>query len=179
MDARFAALLEMLRARFEKNMHRHKGLSWQDVEARLLAQPSKMKVLMEMDQTGGEPDVIGTGANGAIIFCDCSPECPSGRRSLCYDAESLAARKEHKPMGSAVEMARAMGISLLTEEEYVTLQALGPFDTKTSSWLSTPSKLRAMGGALFGDHRYGRTLIYHNGAQSYYAARGFRGIIKI
>lgn len=175
-----AALLQLLQTRFEKNMNRHIGLKWGDVLERLQQNPEKLYVLQQMEETGGEPDVIGVDANTKqYLFCDCSPESPPGRRSTCYDAEGLLSRKEHRPDHSAVEMAEEIGISLLTPEEYRFLQQLGPFDTKTSSWLRTPGDIRALGGALFGDYRYGTVFIYHNGAQSYYAARGFRGLLRV
>lgn len=172
---RRAALLETLRARFEDNVQRHEGLAWADVAARLEAAPGKLWSLSELERTGGEPDVVGRDeATGEVVFVDCSAESPDGRRSLCYDDEALAARKKHKPAGSAVAMAADMGARLLTESEYRSLQRLGPFDTKTSSWLDTPPDIRELGGAIFGDYRYGTVFVYHNGAQSYYAARGFR-----
>jgi hypothetical protein len=174
------ALLRTLKARFEKNMSRHKGLQWPDVADRLAAQPGKLWSLGEMEGTGGEPDVVGFDSKtGACTFCDCAAESPSGRRSLCYDAEALESRKEHKPGGSAMDMAEEMGISLLTEAEYRALQALGDFDKKTSSWIITPTDIRKAGGALFGDRRYGHVFVYHNGASSYYAARGFRGSLLV
>ena len=173
-------LLEALQARFENNMHRHKAIAWADVQARLEAHPGALKSLHEMEATGGEPDVIGQDKKtGGLTFCDCSAETPGGRRSLCYDREALDARKEHKPQSSAIEVAAAMGIELLTEEQYRELQTLGEFDLKTSSWIATPPDLRALGGALFGDRRYGRVFVYHNGAQSYYTARGFRGALRV
>jgi hypothetical protein len=173
-------LLHALRARFEKNTHRHVGIDWAEVQARIEANPGALESLHQMEASGGEPDIIGkAGRSSAFIFCDCSPESPSGRRSTCYDAEALASRKEHKPKNSAVEMAAAMGIELLTEEQYRDLQKLGEFDTKTSSWIRTPEDVRALGGALFCDRRYGRVFVYHNGAQSYYAARGFRGLLRV
>jgi hypothetical protein len=173
-------LLKTLKARFEKNMHRHAGLAWADAQARLLGNPAALKSLKEMEATGGEPDVVGGAKDsGQLIFCDCSPESPTGRRSTCYDAEARASRKEHKPEASAVEMAAAMGIELMTEEQYRDLQKLGEFDAKTSSWIETPSDVRALGGALFCDRRYGKVFVYHNGAQSYYAARGFRGWLRV
>jgi hypothetical protein len=167
-------LLETLRARFEEHRERHEGIRWSEVQARLEAEPDAFWSLHEMERTGGEPDVVGRTEDGAYLFYDCSPESPDGRRSLCYDREALEARKKHKPDGSAVEAATAMGAELLTEEEYAALQALGPFDTKTSSWLRTPAEVRDLGGAIFGDRRYERVFTYHNGAESYYAARGFR-----
>ena len=173
-------LLQILKARFEKNMRRHKGIAWVDVESKLEKKPDALRSLQEMEATGGEPDVIGKSKDsGRFIFCDCSSESPRGRRSLCYDAEALASRKEHKPQGSAVEMASAMGIDLLTEERYRELQKLGEFDTKTSSWIETPPDVRTRGGALFCDRRYGKVFVYHNGAESYYAARGFRGLLEV
>ena len=172
-------LLRTLKTRFEKNMNRHKGLEWAKVQARLVANPEKLRSLSEMEKTGGEPDVIGYDKKtGEYIFCDCSSESPKGRRSLCYDREALESRKEHKPKGSAIEMAAAMDIELLTEEQYRALQKLGNFDTKTSSWLKTPSDIRRLGGALFADRRYDNVFVYHNGAPSYYAARGFRGSLR-
>ena len=173
-------LLRALKARFEKNMHRHKGLTWADVEAKLENSPKALKSLGAMEQTGGEPDVIGWNTKtGQLVFCDCSAESPAGRRSVCYDRAALDSRKEHKPQNSAVEMADEMGIELLTEEQYRALQALGEFDMKTSSWVKTPPDVRSLGGALFCDRRYGKVFIYHNGAQSYYAARGFRGLLAV
>ena len=171
------ALLQALEARFEKNMRRHSGIAWTKVRAKLEGNPDALRSLREMEATGGEPDVIGQ-EHGQFIFCDCSPESPTGRRSGCYDGEALAARKENKPANSAVEMAVAMGIDLLTEEQYRDLQKLGEFDTKTSSWIKTPPELRKLGGALFCDRRYGKVFVYHNGAQSYYAARGFRATLR-
>lgn len=173
-------LLKTLKARFEKNMHRHRGLDWSSVQARLEAHPDKLWSLNEMERTGGEPDVVGYDSEtGEYLFDDCSPESPGGRRSLCYDREAREARKEHKPQSSALEMAAAMGIELLTEEEYRKLQELGEFDTKTSSWVMTPPEIRALGGALFCDRRYNHVFTYHNGAESYYAARGFRGKLRV
>jgi hypothetical protein len=173
-------LIATLSARFEQNMHRHKGISWADVQARLERHPAAMKSLAAMEASGGEPDVIGHGAkSGQITFCDCASETPAGRRSLCYDREALDARKENKPQGSALDMAAEMGIALLTEEQYRALQELGEFDVKTSSWIHTPPDVRSLGGALFCDRRYGRVFVYHNGAQSYYAARGFRGWLSV
>lgn len=173
-------LIRTLKARFEKNMHRHPGIAWPDVQARLEANPGALDPLRAMETTGGEPDVIGRDSGtGHFTFCDCSRESPVGRRSVCYDREALDARKEHKPQTSAVEMADAMGIELLPEERYRELQELGEFDTKTSSWVRTPPDVRALGGALFCDRRYGRVFVYHNGAQSYYAARGFRGSLHV
>jgi hypothetical protein len=173
-------LLTTLKARFEKNLNRHQGLEWAKVQARLEANPEKLWSLHEMERTGGEPDVVGHDKKtGEYIFCDCSAESPKGRRSVCYDREALEARKEHKPENSAVGMATAMGIELLSEEQYRELQTLGDFDTKTSSWVKTPSDIRKLGGALFCDRRYGHVFTYHNGAESYYAARAFRGSLKI
>jgi len=174
------ALLSALQSRFEKNRNRHVGLAWADVQQRLEASPEKLWSLHEMERTGGEPDVVGQDSRtGEYLFVDCAAETPNGRRSLCYDREALESRKEAKPASSAVEMAEAMGITLLMEEEYRALQQLGTFDAKTSSWVQTPADIRQRGGALFGDWRYGRTFIYHNGAQSYYAARGFRGVLRV
>lgn len=173
-------LLGALKARFEKNMNRHKGLDWAQIQARLETSSEKMWSLQEMERTGGEPDVIGRDRqSGEYLFYDCAAESPSGRRSLCYDEEALQARKEHKPKDSARNMAAAMGVELLTEEEYRALQKLGNFDTKTSSWVATPAEIRKLGGALFCDRRYGTVFLYHNGAESYYAARGFRGVLKV
>jgi len=173
-------LLGTLRARFEKNMNRHKGLEWANVQARLEGDPEKLWSLSEMERTGGEPDVVGLDKKtGEYIFYDCAEESPKGRRSLCYDREALDSRKENKPKGSAVETAAAMGIELLTEEEYRELQKLGNFDLKTSSWVKTPSGVRTLGGALFCDRRFNTVFLYHNGAESYYAARGFRGSLKV
>jgi hypothetical protein len=173
-------LLEALKARFEKNPNRHEGVPWIKVQTKLEARPEKLWSLHEMERTGGEPDVIGHDPNAAeTLFCDCSAESPEGRRSLCYDPEALKSRKEHKPKGSVAGLADAMGIELMTEEEYRKLQTLGEFDTKTSSWVKTPSDVRSLGGALFCDRRYGKVFLYHNGAESYYAARGFRGSLKI
>lgn len=173
-------LLGALKARFEKNMNRHKGLEWTQIQARLETSAEKMWSLQEMERTGGEPDVVGRDRqSGKYLFYDCAAESPSGRRSLCYDREALEARKEHKPKDSAMNMAAAMGVELLTEEEYRALQKLGNFDTKTSSWVSTPAEIRKLGGALFCDRRYGTVFLYHNGAESYYAARGFRGVLQV
>lgn len=171
-------LLKLIKGRFEKNMHRHSTLSWTDIQSKLEKNPEKLWSLNEMEETGGEPDVTGY-ENGCYIFCDCSAESPKGRRSVCYDPEALASRKEHKPRHSAIGMAHEMGIELLDEASYRTLQQSGRFDTKTSSWIKTPKDIREAGGAIFGDWRYGHTFIYHNGAESYYAARGFRGILKV
>jgi hypothetical protein len=171
-------LLQALQARFERNMHRHQGIAWTGVRAGLEGNPRALRSLREMELTGGEPDVIGQEA-GHFTFCDCAAESPTGRRSVCYDREALDSRKEHRPGSSAVEMAAAMGIDLLTEEQYRELQRLGEFDTRTSSWIRTPPDIRSLGGALFCDRRYGRVFVYHNGAQSYYAARGFRGSLRV
>ena len=173
-------LLRTLQTRFEKNMNRHQGLEWTKVQARLEANPGKLSSLNEMESTGGEPDVVSSDKkSGEYIFCDCSPESPKGRRSLCYDREALNARKENKPKGSAAEMASAMGVELLTEEQYRELQKLGEFDTKTSSWVKTPANIRELGGALFCDRRFDTVFVYHNGAESYYAARAFRGLLRV
>jgi Protein of unknown function (DUF4256) len=173
-------LLKTLKARFEKNMARHKGLDWAKVQAKLEANTEKLWSLNEMETTGGEPDVVGHDKKtGDYSFYDCSAESPKGRRSVCYDGEALKSRKEHKPKNSAVEMATAMGIELLTEEQYRELQKLGNFDLKTSSWIETPSNIRKLGGALFCDRRYDQVFLYHNGAESYYAARGFRGSLRV
>lgn len=173
-------LLGILKARFEKNMNRHKGIDWAEVVTKLQSNPKKMAALYEMEKTGGEPDIIGCdNKTGEYIFCDCSAETPSGRRSTCYDREGLESRKEHKPENNALDMAAAIGIELLTETQYRELQSLGNFDLKTSSWIVTPADIRKLGGALFVDRRYGHVFVYHNGAQSYYAARGFRGILKV
>jgi hypothetical protein len=172
-------LLATLEARFEKHMPRHKGITWDAVAKRLKGKTAKLKALNAMEETGGEPDVIGKDGKDGFVFADCSAESPSGRRSLCYDQEGLESRKDHPPAGNAVDEAAAMGIELLDEAGYLALQKLGEFDLKTSSWLATPPKLRSKGGALFGDRRYGRVFIYHNGAQSYYAARGFRGMLRV
>lgn len=173
-------LLQTLKTRFDRHTHRHAGMDWSEVQARLALHPDALKPLQQMEATGGEPDVIGRDEKtGQVLFCDCSPETPTGRRSACYDAEALAVRKEHRPADSAVAMAEAMGIELLTEEQYRRLQALGEFDLKTSSWILTPPDVRALGGALFCDRRYGRVFTYHNGAQSYFAARGFRGLLRV
>lgn len=175
---RHEQLIATLQDRFEANMQRHAAIAWPDVLARLDASPKKLESLAQMEATGGEPDVIGIDG-GAYLFCDCAAESPAGRRSLCYDADALAARKENKPKGSAAELAAEMGIELLTEEMYRSLQALGPFDLKTSSWLKAPPEIRKLNGAIFGDSRYGRVFVYHNGVQSYYASRGFRGLLRV
>lgn len=173
-------LFKVLKARFEKNLNRHKGLEWAKVQAKLEANPEKLWSLNEMERTGGEPDVVGHDKkSGEYIFFDCSEQTPSGRVSLCYDDEALAARKEHKPKGSAVGVAAAMGIEMLTEEEYLSLQKLGEFDAKRSSWLKTPADFRKKGGALWGGRSYGRVFIGCNGAESYYAARGFRSSLRV
>ena len=165
-------LIQTLAKRFAGNMHRHPGVNWDDVVARLSANPDKLRALAEMERTGGEPDVVVL--NGTLCYADCSPESPTGRRSLCFDQKALDGRKENKPSGAAVEAAAAMGVELLTEAEYRALQRLEPFDRKTSSWIETPPAIRALGGALFCDRRYDVVFVYHNGAESYYAARGFR-----
>ncbi|HVU26736.1 MAG TPA: DUF4256 domain-containing protein [Verrucomicrobiae bacterium] len=173
-------LLKALKVRFEKNLNRHKGFDWTKVQAKLEANPEKLWSLHEMERAGGEPDVVSFDKkSGEYIFFDCSPESPKGRVSLCYDREALDSRKEFKPKNSVVDMAAEMGVELLTEEEYFALQKLGEFDTKTSSWIKTPVDIRKLGGALYGDRRYGRVFVGHNGAQSYYAARGFRGSLRI
>lgn len=174
------ALLITLKKRFEANMNRHEGLDWSSVQTKLEANPEKLWSLNEMERTGGEPDVVRHEAlTGEFVFVDCSEQSPAGRRSLCYDQQALETRKANKPEGSALEMAEAMGITLLNETEYRELQKLGAFDTKTSSWLRTPEKIRELGGAIFGDRRYDTIFIYHNGADSYYGARGFRGLLKV
>ena len=173
-------LLKTLKARFEKNMHRHKDFEWAKVQARLEANAEKLWSLHEMEKTGGEPDVVGHDKKtGEYIFYDCAEESPKGRRSICYDREALESRKEHKPKASAMDVAAALGIELLTEEEYRELQKLGTFDTKTSSWVKTPADIRKRGGALFCDRRYDTVFVYHNGAESYYAARAFRGALRV
>ena len=178
--ALYNEFIDTLKVRFEKNKARHTGLNWSAVMARLEASPEKIQVLYEMELTGGEPDVISYDMKtGEFTFCDCSPESPLGRRSLCYDREALNSRKEHKPSGSAIEMASSMGIEILTEEQYRELQKFGEFDRKTSSWVKTPLSIRTLGGALFCDRRYNHVFVYHNGAESYYAVRGFRGFVKI
>ncbi|WP_334075022.1 DUF4256 domain-containing protein [Paenibacillus sp. A14] len=175
-----AELLATWKARFEKNMNRHDGLEWGEVQAKLEASVEKLWSLHEMERTGGEPDVVGHDQEtDEFIFCDCSAESPKGRRSVCYDREALESRKEHKPQNSAMDMAAAMGIELLTEAQYRELQKLGKFDTKTSSWVITPDNIRKLGGALFCDRRYETVFVYHNGAESYYAARGFRGSLRV
>ena len=180
LSSEWGELVRTLRARFEKNMHRHQGLEWAKVKARFEANSDKLWCLNEMERTGGEPDVVGFDENtGEFIFYDCSPESPKGRRSLCYDRAALDARKENKPRDNAVDMAAAMGIELLTEEQYRGLQKLEEFDTKTSSWVKTPANIRKLSGALFCDRRFNTVFVYHNGAESYYAARGFRGLLRI
>ena len=175
-----AALLTTLQARFEKNTKRHKGIEWAKVQTTLEAAPEKLWSLSEMERTGGEPDVVGFDKkSGEYIFFDCSAESPSGRRSICFDREGLESRKEHRPENNAIEMAAAMGIEMLSEAEYRELQKLGEFDLKTSSWVQTPAEIRKLGGALFCDRRYGTVFVYHNGAQSYYGARGFRGSLRV
>jgi hypothetical protein len=173
-------LLVALKARFEKNLNRHKGLEWSKVQARLEARPDRLWSLQEMERTGGEPDVVGQDKkSGEYIYWDCSAETPKGRVSVCYDREGWESRKEHRPKNTAMDIAAAMGVELLTEEQYLELQKLGEFDTKTSSWVKTPAEMRELGGALYCDRRYGRVFVGHNGAQSYYAARGFRGSLRV
>lgn len=173
-------LFKALQSRFGKHKGRHDGLAWADVEARLADDPQAIRSLAAMEETGGEPDVIGRDdATGRFVFCDCSPETPTGRRSICFDRAALDARKDNKPRSSAMAMAAEMGIELLTEEQYRALQELGEFDRKTSSWIATPPDIRKLGGALFCDRRYGKVFVYHNGAESYYAARGFRGMLIV
>ena len=173
-------LLGVLKARFDQNGNRHKGLEWKQVQAKLEVSAEKLRSISEMERTGGEPDVIGLDSKtGEYVFCDCSAESPRGRRSICYDREALDARKEHKPENDAVSMAAGMGIDLLTEEQYRELQKLEPFDTKTSNWVKTPSAIRKLGGALFCDRRYDTVFVYHNGAESYYAGRAFRGLLRV
>lgn len=175
-----ADLCAVLKVRFEKHMSRHKGLEWSSVQHKLDAAPEKLWSLQEMEKTGGEPDVIGYDKKtDEYIFCDCSEESPKDRRSICYDRESLDARKEFKPKNTAIDMATAMGIDLLTEEQYRNLQKLGHFDTKTSSWIKTPADIRKLGGALFADYRFGTVFVYHNGASSYYSGRAFRGMLRV
>ena len=173
-------LLELLKVRFEQNMKRHQGIEWVKVQAKLEANPDKLYSLHEMENSGGEPDIIAYDkSTDEYLFCDCSAESPSGRRSICYDREALDSRKENKPHNNAIDMAEAMGIELLTEEQYRDLQKLGKFDSKTSSWIKTPSEIRKLGGALFADFRYNTIFIYHNGAPSYYAGRAFRGLLRV
>jgi hypothetical protein len=175
-----AELLGALQDRFEQNMHRHAGLAWARVKARLEAHVEKLRSLHEMEATGGEPDVVGQDQQtGEYVFVDCAAQSPEGRASLCYDREALDSRKKFKPKNSAMELAAAMGIELLTEAQYRELQQLGEFDTKSSSWLKTPAEIRKLGGAIFGDRRFGRVFVYHNGAESYYSGRGFRGWLKV
>lgn len=173
-------LFKILKHRFEKNMNRHKGIEWPKVQARLEAHPERLHALSEMERTGGEPDVVGRDKkSGEFIFVDCAAESPAGRRSICYDREGLESRKENRPENCAVDMAANIGIELLTEAQYRDLQTLGCFDAKTSSWIKTPAEIRKLGGALFCDRRYDAVFVYHNGAQSYYAARGFRGLLRV
>lgn len=173
-------LLATLEARFEKHTRRHPGISWDEVRARLQADPGKLQTVSEMERTGGEPDVIGRDpVTGALLFVDCSKQSPTGRRSLCFDAAALESRKQNKPRDSAMNVAKALGVELLTEAEYRALQELGEFDTTTSSWVQTPPRIRKLGGALFCDRRYDTVFVYHNGAESYYAARGFRGVVRV
>ncbi len=175
-----AKLLETLKTRFEKNRQRHPGLDWAKVEARIQAKPEKMSSLHQMESTGGEPDVVGQDKkSGELVYFDCAPQSPEGRTSLCYDREALDSRKKFKPKNSARDLAASMGVELLTEEQYHELQQLGEFDTKSSSWLNTPPEIRKLGGAIFGDRRFGRVFIYHNGAESYYSGRGFRASLKV
>lgn len=173
-------LIELLKNRFEKNSHRHKGIDWTHVQAKLIKSPDKLWSLQEMENTGGEPDVVAYDQQSdEYLFMDCSPETPKGRRSLCYDCEALESRKDHPPKNSAIDIAIEMGVELLTEEQYHQLQKLGEFDLKTSSWLATPDEIRQLDGAIFADRRYGRVFVYHNGAQSYYAVRGFRCCLRV
>jgi hypothetical protein len=173
-------LITTLSDRFAKNIHRHTGIDWGSVQAKLVASSEKLNALHEMERTGGEPDVVGYDEkSGEFIFCDCSPESPIGRRSICYDRAALDSRKENKPSGNAVEMASSIGIEILTEQQYRELQKLEEFDKKSSSWVKTPSNIRSLGGGLFCDRRYGHVFVYHNGAESYYAGRGFRGRLKV
>ncbi len=176
---RFEDLITKLEERFKKNSHRHPKIEWETVKSRLQQNPDKLESLSQMEETGGEPDVIGVEKNGELLFVDCAAESPSGRRSVAYDKEGQNSRKEHRPENNALDMAKTMGIELLTEEQYRNLQELENFDCKTSSWLKTPREIRTLGGAIFADFRYGQVFIYHNGAQSYYAARGFRGCLKV
>jgi hypothetical protein len=175
-----AELIKTLKDRFAKNMHRHTGIDWDSAQAKLEASPEKIQALNEMERTGGEPDVVGFDEKTSeFIFCDCSPETPIGRRSICYDRKAFDSRKENKPSGSAIEISSSIGIDMLTEKQYRELQELGEFDRKTSSWVNTPAKIRDLGGALFCDRRYDQVFVYHNGAESYYASRGFRGRLKV
>lgn len=177
---RVEELLEILRIRFEKNVNRHPDVAWKEVESKLTESPEKLWFVNEMEETGGEPDVVVLDSVGKeLLYVDCAAESPKGRRSLCYDQNAWNSRKEHKPSGSAMEMAKDMGVELLNEEQYRDLQKFGTFDQKTSSWLYTPDSIRALGGSIFGDWRFGRTFIYHNGAESYYGSRGFRGMLKL
>lgn len=179
-SGQFEGLLDVLKTRFEKNLDRHKGIKWADVQAKLEKSQKKLQSLDAMEETGGEPDVVSFDKKtGEYVFYDCSPESPKGRRSLCYDRKAWEARKEHKPSGTAMDMAEEMGIEILTEEEYRQLQELGEFDLKTSSWVKTPAEIRRHGGAIFCDRRYNHVFTYHNGADSYYAARGFRGLLRV
>jgi hypothetical protein len=178
MSRERAQLLDTLASRFEQHPERHAGITWDAVRSRLESKPALLKVVAEMESSGGEPDVIGKEA-GSILICDCAAESPAKRRSLCFDGAALASRKENKPAGSAMEMAKRMGVELLTEAQYRALQELGEFDRKTSSWIATPDDVRALGGALFCDRRYNKVFVYHNGAESYYAARGFRGLVRV
>ncbi|POY39502.1 DUF4256 domain-containing protein [Flavobacterium alvei] len=179
-DDQISELINILKLRFEKNQHRHKDINWINVETKLATKPERLWSLHQMEITDGEPDIIGYDKNEDVyLFCDCSAESPKGRRSLCYDDEALNSRKENKPINSVLTLAENMGIELLNEEQYKKLQELENFDQKTSSWIRTPNDLRKLGGALFGDFRFGRVFVYHNGAESYYAARGFRGIVKV
>lgn len=172
--------LQLLKTRFNENLNRHEGLDWNKIEEKLIANPKKLAILEQMEKTGGEPDVVGYDeGKDYYLFVDCSPESPVGRRSFCYDKEALESRKQNKPKNSAIEAAKSIGIELLNEEQYRNLQKLGNFDNKTSSWLKTPEKIRKLGGAIFGDFRFNTVFIYHNGVESYYAARGFRGILKV
>lgn len=173
-------LISVLKARFEKNMNRHKGIEWSAVQAKLNGRTEKLRSLYEMETTGGEPDVVGVdNKTGEYIYYDCSAETPKGRRSICYDREALESRKEHKPENNVIDMAAAMGVELLTEDQYRELQKLGNFDTKTSSWVKTPAEIRKLGGAIFCDRRYNHVFVYHNGAESYYGVRGFRGSLRV
>ncbi|MBS1589834.1 MAG: DUF4256 domain-containing protein [Bacteroidetes bacterium] len=179
-ESEIEGLLKVLKARFDKNKHRHQGIEWKEVEARLVMQPTKLWSINEMEGTGGEPDVVVFDPKDKMfVFCDCASESPKGRRSICYDHEALASRKEHKPKNSAVNMAEEMGIELLDEFQYGQLQSLEQVDSKTSSWLKSPESVRKQGGAIFGDFRFGRVFYYHNGAESYYAGRGFRGLLRV
>jgi hypothetical protein len=180
MDTHYSELFQLLKKRFEKNKNRHASLDWSTVQQRIEAHPDKLKSIFEMEATGGEPDLVAVDKHsGELIFFDCSAESPKGRRSLCYDSEALDARKKHKPVSSATEMTAAMGVQLLNEDDYRYLQQFGPFDSKSSSWLATPEDIRKREGAIFGDYRYGRVFVYHNGAQSYYAVRGFRALLRV